>query len=337
MEQPPPNPAPVAPKAERRHKPQIIGLLGLTLVLAAVMIGAIVVHQDVFGSRASLYFIADDVTGLSPGTAVRISGFRIGKVENLELLPDQTVRVSMSIEAEHFGRLRADARANVVREQLRPAAIDLRAGSAPTALSAADPRIAFTRRGTLNEIADDLRNRFAPILDDMRQLSGMARDRKGDMDQILQNANTISASMAEASKQLREMAGELRERASGLGAQSTTAMEQANRSLVRMDGLLRQAERGLDTVNGKLPSMLEKTEGMLTQLDAVLRDGRTISGAAAQGLPPLLRGAPPLVEESREIMQGLRDTWVLRTLLPAPPSPLLPVDSHDAAALRQPR
>ena len=165
----------------------------------------------------------------------------------------------------------------------------------------------------------------------------MARERKGVMDQSLQNDKTFAASIADACKQLREMAAELRERASGLGAQSTTAMEQANRSLVRIDGLIRQAERGLDTVNGKLPTMLEKTDGMLTQLDAVLRDGRTISGAAAQGLPPLLRGAPPLVEESREIMQGLRDTWVLRTLLPAPPSPLLPVDSHDAAALRQPR
>ncbi len=152
MEPMPPAPAPAA-KAERQ-RPKIIGLLVLTFVLAAAMVGAIVVHQDVFGSRAKLYFIADDVTGLAPGTAVRISGFRIGKVDTLELLPDHTVRVSLSIEAEHFGRLRADARANVVREQLRPAAIDLRAGSAPTALSAADPRIAFTRRGTLNEIAD---------------------------------------------------------------------------------------------------------------------------------------------------------------------------------------
>ncbi len=330
-----PSPPPAA-KAERT-RPQIIGLLSLSLVLAVLMVGAIVYHQDIFGSRAKLYFIADDVTGLAPGTAVRVSGLRIGKIDELALLPDQTVKVTLSIDAEHFERLRSDARANVVREQLRPAAIDLRAGSAEARLSRDDPRVTFGRRGTLTEIADDLRNRFAPILDDMRQLSGVARDRKADLDAILQNTNTISAALAGTAEQMRGMSTELRQRALGLGAQSETAMVQANRSLVRIDGLIQQAERGLDAVNTKLPSMLQKTDLMLGQLDGVLRDSRTISAAAAQGLPPLLRGAPPLLEESREMVQGLRESWAVRLLLPAPPPALLPVDSHDAAAPRDVR
>lgn len=330
------SPPPVVAKAARL-RPQIVGLLSLALVLAVAMVGAIAWHQGIFGSRAQLYFLADDATGLAPGTAVRMSGFRIGKIDDLQLLPDQSVKVTLSIEAELFERLRSDARANVVREQLRPAAIDLRVGSAEARLSRDDPRVAFTRRGTLNEIADDLRNRFAPILDDMRQLSGVARDRKGDLDAILQNTNTISTALAGTAEQMRGLATELRQRASGLGTQSETAMVQANRSLVRIDGLIRQAERGLDAVNTKLPTMLEKTELMLGQLDGVLRDGRTISAAAAQGLPLLLRGAPPLVEESREMVQGLRDSWALRLILPPPPPALLPIDSHDAAALRDGR
>ena len=37
-----------------------------------------------------------------------------------------------------------------------------------------------------------------------------------------------------------------------------------------------------------------------------------------------------------EIIQGLRESWPLRTMLPAPPPALLPVDSHDAASAREP-
>lgn len=324
---------PPVPKAQRLRS-QVAALLGLAVVLAALLIGGIAYHQGAFGSRSTLYFLADDVTGLAPGTTVRMSGFRIGKITDLQLLADQSVKVTLAIDSELFDRLRADARANVVREQLRPAAIDLRVGSAAAKLSRDDPRVAFTRRGTLSEIADDLRNRFAPILDDMRQLSGVARDRKADLDAILQNTRSISAALATTTTQLEGLATELRQRASGLGGQSEVALQQANRSLVRLDGLIGSADRSLGAINSKLPTMLEKTDLMLGQLDGLMRDSRTITAAAAAGLPPLLRSAPPLVDESREMLQGLRDSWPLRTMLPPPAPPLLTIDSHDAAATR---
>ena len=79
--------------------------------------------------------------------------------------------------------------------------------------------------------------------------------------------------------------------------------------------------------------LLDKADGALTHLDAVLRDARTISSAAAKGLPDLMKSATPLVDDSRETMQGLRESWPLRTMLPAPPPAALPIDSHDPAAL----
>jgi hypothetical protein len=68
----------------------------------------------------------------------------------------------------------------------------------------------------------------------------------------------------------------------------------------------------------------------------VLRDARTISSAAAQGLPEVMRGAAPLIDDSRDTMQGLRESWPLRSMLPPPPPVGLPIDSHDPAALRTP-
>jgi hypothetical protein len=118
--------------------------------------------------------------------------------------------------------------------------------------------------------------------------------------------------------------------------EANRAMGEANRSIVRIGGLIGQAEKSLDAVNGRLPGMLEKADGVLIHLDAVLRDSRTISSAAAKGLPDILRGTAPLIDDSREMMQGLRESWPLRSMLPAPPPAALPIDSHDAAALRTP-
>ncbi len=42
----------------------------------------------------------------------------------------------------------------------------------------------------------------------------------------------------------------------------------------------------------------------------------------------------PLIDDSRDTMQGLRESWPLRSMLPPPPPVGLPIDSHDPAALR---
>ena len=330
------------PKVQWQRR-QIVGLLLLAVALAALLVGGIAYQHGAFSNHARIYFIADDVTGLSPGTTVRMSGIRIGKVLELDMQPDLTVKVTLAVDAEPYAHLRSDARANLVREQLRPAAIDLRAGSASAPLPVADPRVAFGRRGTLTEIAEDLRGRLAPILDDVKQLTAVTVQRKGDIESVLRNAQALTLSLAGTAEQLQALSTDLRQRVAGLGGQSATALAEANRALLRVGAVVGQAEKSLDAVNAKLPGMLAKadgmlgkTEGLLTQLDGVLRDSRTISSAAASGLPALMRSAPPLVDESREMMQGLRQAWPLRSMLPPPTAPLLTIDSHDAAALRDP-
>ena len=327
-------------KAEARapsHRRQNGALVLLSLLLAALLAGGIAYYQGGFTSRSMVYFIADDVTGMAPGITVRMSGFRVGKVDSMHLLPDLRVKVELAIEVEPYGHLREDAKATLVREQLKPPAIDLRAGQSAAPLSGADPKIEFARRGTLTEIANDLRTRLAPILDDIKQLTGVARERRGDIDELIGNARAVSSELAGAAKAMHALSGELRQRVASLGQQTEATMAEANRSLVRLGGLVGQAETSLDTVNAKLPGLLQKAEGMVGNLDTVMRDARTISSAVAAGAPGLMRGAPQLMEDSRELVQGVRQAWPVRNLLPPSAPAILPIDSHDSSALREPR
>ena len=322
---------------------QIIALLVFGFLMAAVLMSAIAYRGGGFWRWATVYFVVDDANGLSAGAAVRMSGFRVGRVSALELQPDLTVRVELSIEKELFAKLRSDARADLVREELRPTSIVLRPGTQAAPLSAEDPRVGFRHRGGLADVAEDLRSRLAPILDDLRQFTSLARDRRGDIEALLQNARVMTQELAGSAQQLNRLASDVGQRTHALGGQAEQSLAELNRSLGRVGNLLGEADRSLGAVSGAVPGLLNrvdgltlKADGLLVQFEGVMRDTRTISAAAAGALPAVLQGVPPLVDDSRELLQGARQVWPLSVFVPSPALSLLPIDSGDNAVARKP-
>jgi phospholipid/cholesterol/gamma-HCH transport system substrate-binding protein len=322
---------PEVPRA-RQVRRQIVVLFLLAVLLVLGLSLAIAYRHDLFTPKAELYFVTDNANSLAPGTSVRLSGLRIGAVSDVSMQPDLTVRVTLAIRAEQFARLRADARAELVKEQLRAPALDLVAGTAAQALSAAHPEIGYRRGATLTEMADELRARLGPILDDVKQVTGMLRGRQDEMRGIIDNARSTSANLAETTAALRTLAVEARGRVATVGAELQGTVGELHQAARRSGVLLGQAEASLAAVNGTLPGLLQKADRTLDQLQGIAADGRVVSAAGAAQLPGLLRSVPPLVDDTRDLVQGARQSWPLRSLLPPPPPLLLPADSFDARA-----
>lgn len=333
-----PTPLPAKDPSIRR---QIVGLLIVAALLVLAMVVAIAVRHDMFSKTTRLHFVTENATALAPGTTVRLSGYRIGSVSAMTLQPDLKVRVTLKIDAEPFASLRSDASAVLVREQLRAPAIELRPGKASTPLAGEDPRISYHRGGTLTEIADDLRERIAPILADVKEITGTVRAKQGEIAAIVESAASATQNLAATTQQLRAVAGEARAmlgdaraQIGALGTRAQGVLGEANQAVARTGALVGQAQKSLDSVNSSLPGLLQKSSDMLDQLNAVARDAKTLSAAAAGNVPGLLRSAGPLVDDTRDIVSGVRQAWPVRNLLPPPPSPLLPIESLDAAILR---
>jgi phospholipid/cholesterol/gamma-HCH transport system substrate-binding protein len=322
--------------------------LGLALVLALVLAGGIASKHGLFSRHAEIYFVSDSAAGISPGLSVRLSGFRIGSVIAVELQDDLKVRVTMKIEEARFGALRADAHAEWFKEQLQAAVIDLNPGQAAQPLSRADPRVSHGRRRTLTEVANDLRWRLAPILDDVKQLSGTLVARKDDLDAVLQNARATTEQLAATTAELRALTADARGSVASVGERARQVMGQASQAmgqvqgsmtqvgqtLVRLDGLVAQARGTLDGVNGRLPGLLGNVNDTLDQINAIGRDLRAVSAAASAALPGVVRGTGPLLDDARDMVGGVRNAWPMRGLAAPPPPPLVPLDSHDAARVR---
>lgn len=332
------------PSPKRRQQlRQITAFIVLAVLMAAALVGAIAYQHGGFSERAEAYFIADDVNGLAPGIQVRLSGLRVGQVTALELQSDLTVKVTMSLATEPFSYLHQDAQAELVREQLKPAAIELHAGKAAQSLSASDPRLSFRRRGTLTEIAEDLRARLAPILADVKVLSGVASAHHDDIAATLANTQALTKELAATAHELHSLSSELHGRVDRIARQTEGVMGQTRQGVTKLGGVIGHADQTLDSINSRLPAILAKTEGLVSQLGAVANDGKTVSAAAAANLPKVLQSAPPLVDstraivdDSRDMVQGVRQSWPLRQLLPTPAPALLPIESYDAATLARP-
>lgn len=343
-------PTPSATPTDGSSRRLLVAVLLGGLLLGALLTAGIAWRRGAFAPQAELFADIDNAAGLAAGTAVRLSGVRVGEVSQLQLLPDLAVRLTLRVDADLLPRLRSDASAVLVREQLRPPVIDLDPGGAPGRLDPRQPRIAFRGKATLTEIADDLRQRLVPILDDLKQVSSMLRQRQGDVAAVLGHAASASAELAKSAAEVHALTGLARQQLGGIGGQTQallgqgqtllgqgqTLLGQGQASVAKVGTLIDQVNNSLNLVNGALPGLLLKADGTLDSLNAVAQSSRLIADTAAQTLPGLLRSAPPLVSDAQDLVQGLKQSWPLRSLLPPAPATEPMIESHDAQALRQP-
>jgi phospholipid/cholesterol/gamma-HCH transport system substrate-binding protein len=308
---------PAAGARMRRHS---ILALSIALGLVAVMLAAILFRQGAFARSASVYFVTESANGLAPGTAVKLSGFRIGAVSGLQLGPDLSVMVTLKIPSEDFERLRKDAKVTLKREDMvQPATLEIAPGRSAEPLSSDAPRVAFDRGRSLGQTAQDLTDRIAPILDDIKALTATLSDRERGLGPLLESSRAASRDLAASAAQIRALASETRVRLAAVGVRAEGTLGDASAAFTRLDRMAGKAEQSLGRLDDALPGLLLKIDGTLDDVQAVAKDARAISTAATESVPQTLRDLQPAVEDAREILTGVKQSWPIKNMLPARP------------------
>ena len=88
----------------------------------------------------------------------------------------------------------------------------------------------------------------------------------------------------------------------------------------QLDRTAAKAEQSVARFDEALPGLMLKISGTLDGVQEVVTDARTVSSAASQSVPQLLRDAQPLVGDAREIARGVKQSWPVRNMLPPPAS-----------------
>ncbi|HSV39067.1 MAG TPA: MlaD family protein [Nocardioidaceae bacterium] len=242
---------------ERSRQRADLVKLGAFLALAAVVTVWIAAVTGEYrpGDRVTYAAIFEDVSGLSPGDGVRIAGVDVGKVKEIDVQADNTVRVTFDVRddsalttatqaAVQYRNLTGDRIVLLTQEPGRGRVLEA-GGTIPVSQSASAldldtllngfrPLFAGLSPSAINELADQVlqvlqgqRSAVAALVDHVASLTTTITSREGLIGQVIRNLNSVLGSVDENSGALGELIDGLDALLLGLDKQDTQLLDAA--------------------------------------------------------------------------------------------------------------
>jgi len=312
---------------QRKLRWQALWFVLAALLLLGALLGGVAWKQGTFAKTTQLFFFAKSADGMNKGMAVKFRGFRIGTVEEISLEPNGSVKVRLLINSAHTRFVPQDSTAHLTKEGMIGASIiEIEAGATGASPVANNGVLAFTRLRDFNNIAEELAGQIQPILNDVKKITVMVNDPDGELRQTIKNLNTLSAALLETRQELSHL------------VQNTD--QGLDRTFGRLDTVIGNAGERLDqvgaslkTLNEKLPDLMLKVDTSLDNARAATANIKKITEEGVEQVPGILRDGKAAAEDTREVLGGVKNSWLGRSFVPAPTETLIPLDSHDSGSV----
>ena len=286
-------------------------------IATLVVVGAIMWRQGWFKDQVELNFVTDNAHDLSKGQQVKIAGFRVGAVQSVALQPNGDVSVRLVVDADHMRFVTTDAVIELRKEGLVGAAVlEISPGDEKTSAQEG-ATLKFTRADSLSAMAMELRNKINPVIDDVKTITG-----------------TLATTLADPSRGLSATLGQVQTLTGSLNALVNTGNREAGllgdsvrQTLDKAQGDLTRLGQTMDSVNQRLPGLLERTEKIMTQTSDVIGHVEKIAAQAETSVPPVLQNTDAISADVREVVSGVKAAWPLRNIVDAPAPQKLKIDS----------
>lgn len=292
----------------------IIAVLGVIGII--VFIG---IHKDYFTKKAFIYFISENGHGLTEGQPVKISGFKIGKIERISLDDVAKVKVEISINKKYIKWIKTDSVIRYVKEGfIGDTFLEVTPGSAQAKQIEDGGYLNFQGAKGINEIIDELKNDIKPALLDIKQIIHYINDPKGDVKQILSNMNKLSYDL----QHTREL----------MDTVLKNTDKQIENTLKNTDILLGSVKNTIDTtqiilknMETRLPDMLDKIDKSLTNVQKITDDLKNTT----QDTPELINRVTDITEDTKDITDAVKKIWPISSKIKAPQEKTLKIDSYE--------
>jgi phospholipid/cholesterol/gamma-HCH transport system substrate-binding protein len=283
----------------------------VSLLATVVIVSTIFLRQGLFRQTAVLGFVADSAQDISKGQSVKIAGFRVGSVDTVTLRADGKVEVQLEIDADYMRFVTRDTVIELRKEGLVGSAVlEIMPGPDKTRLAANEAKLAFTRADGLTAMANSLRDKIMPVLGDIKVITGTLADPHKGLPATLAQVRESTASLNTLLQTGNKQVGDI-------GQAATSVLGKAEQDMVKL-------EHTLDTVNSRLPALMEKTQRIVDHVEKVAAD-------AESSVPPLLHDGGAVAADVREIVTGAKTAWPVKNLIEAPAPHKLKADSDPRA------
>lgn len=324
-----------------RYANQLVGVFVLLTVLVfsvAFMFSGRVRQWIDPGARLKVILPSDGLFGLAEGAAVEILGTRAGQVRRIVIDPRQQIYADVQIQGNMKPFVRKDSTA-VIRKRFGVAGDSFlyisRGFAAPLDWEFAVLTATADRAPTesVGEILDELRSKIFPMLDDfqltIRALLAVVKDMqdpRGNLQQLLANANTIAGKISKGEGLLGRLLFEEK-----MVDDIERLVVQLNDNLDRLGSIFDDLEVTVQHVSRisarigeqaeNLPEITRDLKDVLSSVQAVMKDlSRTTPrlpgiaesvGQAADSVPVLLLQTQQVMEELELLIKQLQSNWLL--------------------------
>ncbi len=296
-----------------------VGLFLLVAMLAVIgVVLFIAIENNLFTSTFNVRLTAPKGTGFSQGMPIKLSGFRIGRVKSITLNDSAAVDVLLQIDKKYKKWMRKDSVARLIKEgMIGDYIIEINSGTSPE-LIAENGLMSLGKSKAFDEIAEDIAEKVKPVLMDIRDIISYINSEDGDVKKTLRNVNTFTGNLELSRKKADLILDSGRQTADASGKRFDLILTKAESRIDQVQPILGKVDSSLQVVDKKLPLLLEKIELTLSHIEAISKDLEVVSAETLPQVPKLVNKTEGLMDQSGEIMDGVKGVWPLKGFLSSP-------------------
>lgn len=296
----------------------IIAIAGIVAAMAFIGI-----QHGMFTPRTNIYFIADSGQGINEGTAVKLSGFKIGKVARLSMDDVARVKVELSINTKYMQWIRTDSKARLFKEGfIGDSVIEITPGSAKARQVTENGIIEFERAKGLGEIAEELKEEIKPVLSDVKEIIHYINDPQGDVKQTLKNLRKISEGLPETQQHLNALLKDADKGVNTTTKKIDSILDSTKQTMNTVDSLIKKVDKDI-------PDILEKTNKSLDNIQKTTEEIKKATEQTAPKIPSTLKKGEEAAEGAKEITDSVKKIWPIRLFIKEPEEKTLNTDSYE--------
>lgn len=308
-----------------RHLETKVGLFVVLAVAACVAVVLFIGYQsDLFTASYRLTFTVDRGTGFVRGMPIKLSGFRIGRIDRIALNDEARVSVDIQIGHKYQRWIREDSVARLVKEGLvGDAIIEITAGNPQSRMLEEGDTLRFEKTKSIEEHIDEISEKVKPVLMQVSDIISYVDDPNGDIKQSLAHINALTGSL----QGTRQKTDRLIDNASSDIRQIRNRIEQ---TVTGLDASISRLDRILAALEARTPQMLERTDRTLEHLEQLTKNLNETTQQVAPHVTPLMQKTDQVLNRTGELVESAQQIWLLRPDAKTPPAPqVAPGDSYE--------
>lgn len=306
---------------------KVNAFLLVALLLAGAFMGLVAYKQGWFVHHTTVHFIAHNALGINKGMPVKLYGFTVGSVSDLEIAQNG-VNVRLAIQSEHIGRIPKGSQARFARESgvIGASVINIIPNIAGGVPLEEGEQISYEASRGINEIIDEFRRQAVPAFNELKQvLSEMGRS-KEDVTESLAALRREMQALPRTHEALRALLLNADRAVSDVSRQATATMKAAERATATAERAARSVEAAVPMLAGKLATSLDSLDAATGQLR---KTGEEAQDTLRRARPILERGETA-ARDAGDVLGAAKRVWPLSDSFPEGGERMLPIDSFEA-------